>query len=552
MALQAKLISSLEKCFVDEHVSDKPTLQRASMLRNERYSFQVIFADDADYEFPNKFAKVEVRSELAPYVTMRIVEHVPNQMPCYPGMLDDDYLRTEPGLYPDPLVPMRKDGLVKPMNTVLRTIWMDIDPKDQVAAGVYPVEISLAYPDGEEVVLTLELTIMPADLPAQETIVTQWFHTDCLANYYNVPVFSEKHWEIVGNFMKMAAEHGQNVIYLPVFTPPLDTKVGGERTTVQLVDIVEDAQGYHFNFDKSDRWCELALGLGFQYFEVCHLYTQWGAAHAPKIYVEKDGALVKRFGWETDSLGEDYKSFLRSFLKAFIGHMKEKGWNKLCRYHISDEPFMEHLQTYRMAKENIADLLAGYVISDALSDFEFYKLGIVETPTPSSDHIQPFLDAGVKDLATYYCCGQWKDTSNRFLTMPGYRTRVLGVQMYRNDVDSFLQWGYNFYNNAGSVDAINPWLTSSGDYDWPGGDPFIVYPAPDGTPYASLRLLQFADAFQDIRALKLCEKLCGREFVNSLIDREGAVRFDKYPQNADYLLKLRQDVNAAIANAISK
>jgi len=135
--------------------------------------------------------------------------------------------------------------------------------------------------------------------------------------------------------------------------------------------------------------------------------------------------------------------------------------------------------------------------------------------------------------------------------MPGARTRILGVQMYRNDVNGFLQWGYNFYNNRYSTEAIDPWQTNTGDYFVPAGDTFIVYPGPDGNPIATMRLYQFADAFQDIRALQLCEKLKGRAFVNALIDRCGEVRFDEYPRGSEYLLSLREDINAAIEEAAS-
>ncbi len=135
--------------------------------------------------------------------------------------------------------------------------------------------------------------------------------------------------------------------------------------------------------------------------------------------------------------------------------------------------------------------------------------------------------------------------------MPGARTRIIGVQMYRNGVDSFLQWGYNFYNNRFSTHEINPWQTNTGDYFAQAGDAFIVYPNADGTPIASMRLLQFADAFQDIRALKLCEQLCGKEFVEKLIDRCGEVRFDEYPRGSAYILELREAINAAIAAAIA-
>ena len=32
-------------------------------------------------------------------------------------------------------------------------------------------------------------------------IVTEWFHCDCIANYYDLETFSPKHCEYIGKFM---------------------------------------------------------------------------------------------------------------------------------------------------------------------------------------------------------------------------------------------------------------------------------------------------------------------------------------------------------------
>lgn len=81
----------------------------------------------------------------------------------------------------------------------------------------------------------------------------------------------------------------------------------------------------------------------------------------------------------------------------------------------------------------------------------------------------------------------------------------------------------------------------------PAGDTFLVYPGMDGRPVETIRLKQFGEAMQDLRALKLCETLCGREAVFSVVDRCGPVRFDEYPKGESYLLELRQEVNKMIA-----
>ncbi len=545
--LKTKLVSSLDKPFLDETIDGKCEFISASMLKNERLSFQLLYTDTNDGEYRIKHARVSVSSVLEPYLRLRTVEQVQTLMPTYLGLYDKDYLRTEPGLYPDPILPLRDDNRVIVFGTRLYSIWVDVDPRGAVDAGEYPIRIALTDEDGSEASETFTVTILNADLPEQDFYVTQWFHTDCLANYYDVPVFSQRHWEIVEAFMRTAAENGQTAIYLPLVTPPLDTAVGGERTTVQLVDVAVRNGQYSFGFDKMDRWCDLAVSIGFKFFEVVHLFTQWGAAHAPKVMANVDGSYRRIFGWETDALGTEYRTFVRELLKAFLSHMRIRGLDRMCRFHISDEPSAEQLETYRAAKDSVSDLLEGYVISDALSSFEFYEQGVLETPTPAANHIQPFLDAKVKHLNVYYCCGQWEKVTNRFVAMPGARTRILGVQMYRNGVEGFLHWGYNFYNNRQSTAHVNPWQTNSGDYMVPAGDTFLVYPGMDGRPVETIRLKQFGEAMQDLRALKLCETLCGREAVFSVVDRCGPVRFDEYPKGESYLLELRQEVNKMIA-----
>jgi hypothetical protein len=91
-----------------------------------------------------------------------------------------------------------------------------------------------------------------AKLPKQKLIRTEWFHSDCLSTYYKTEAWSEKHWAAVGSFMKNAADHGINMILTPVFTPPLDTAVGGERPTVQLVDVKVFGRQVFLRFQKAE------------------------------------------------------------------------------------------------------------------------------------------------------------------------------------------------------------------------------------------------------------------------------------------------------------
>ena len=348
-------------------------------------------------------------------------------------------------------------------------------------------------------------------------------------------------------------KNGINLLLTPIFTPPLDTAIGGERPTVQLVGVTRNADTYDFDFTLLDRWIDMCDRQGIKYLEISHLFTQWGAMHAPKIMATVDGEHKRLFGWETDATSEAYRDFLRCFLTEFLAHMKRRGDDQRCLFHLSDEPsFTKHRESYEAARNIVADLLEGYTVMDALSNIKFYEEGLVQTPIPASNRIAPFLEAGVPNLWTYYCCGQQQDVSNRFVAMPAWRNRSIGMQFYKYDIVGFLQWGYNFYNNQLSRDSIDPYLELSANYAFPAGDAFSVYPAPDGTAYESTRIIVFHEALQDLAAMKLCERYYGKEAVVKAIEEVfgKSITFDTCAKSSEMMLRIRKAVNDMIKKAI--
>jgi hypothetical protein len=342
------------------------------------------------------------------------------------------------------------------------------------------------------------------------------------------------------------------MILTPIFTPPLDTAVGGERRTVQLIDVTVTDGGYKFGFEKLKRWVNMCLGCGVKYFEISHLFSQWGAVATPKIMATIDGRDEKLFGWDTKATGKEYTEFLQQMLPELLIELKALGVDEKCYFHISDEPQQEQMESYAAARNIVKDILKDYHMIDALSDYDFYKHGLVQEPVCANDHIEMFLKNRPEKLWTYYCTGQCVDVSNRFITQPGFRTRILGTQMYKYQIDGFLHWGYNFYNSEYSLYPLNPFECTDADGSFPSGDPFVVYPGADGKPLDSQRMMLMMEAFDDLRALTLMEKLTDRESVISVLDEAhvGEITFKKYPRSAEYIQNLRDRVNLEIAKAI--
>lgn len=528
------------------------------ILPGEKPAWQLVYYQQPDREDTNFRIPFQIEFSGTPCPPrMRKVELIPSDFPCYQHR-DENYLHPHPGLFPDLLVPMEAP-IIEPISGQYRSIWLDFPDTSSWPAGQYTLHCSISAPEiihlptGQEFTLDnaqdftccleLSLEVMPTPLPAQTLIHTEWFHADCVADYYNTPVFSEEHWACLEAQITMAAqEHSVNLLLTPIFTPPLDTAMNGERTTVQLVDITLEHGCYSFDFSRLQRWCEICKKAGIQYIELPHWFTQWGAEYTPKILVRENGDLQQKFGWHVQANSAEYREFLVQFVPALRTALQNYGYDANHTYfHISDEPSEKHLENYTTAKQQVADLLVGSPIIDALSELEFYQRGLIEKPVPANDSIQPFIDSGIQNLWVYYCCGQKVNVPNRFFAMPSARNRIMGVLLYLYKIEGFLHWGYNFYNSAYSLHKINPFITTHAQYMFPSGDAFLVYPGDKGVPFSSIRAEVQRIGFDDMRLLQQLEKTVGREKTINLVHECAGmehITFDSYPTEPSFFTLL--------------
>lgn len=533
-------VSSLQRVFLDgrcdltEHNCD-------SVLKGERYSYQIAYKSSEKF-----FAEIVIDSPLSQFITVRSVGNVPSELPVYES--DCEFCeRNEPGLFPDVLFPIENNRvLIKRQNYY--ALWITVDLPKDTDAGDYEIKIKLKK-DGETISENIfGLHVINAVLPEQKLIYTQWFHSDSIANYYKIPVFCEKFWALVESFIKAAVHTGVNMLLTPVFTPPLDTEIGGERLTVQLVDVKLENGKYSFGFDRFIRWVRLAQKCGIKYFEISHLFSQWGAKYTPKIVAEVNGRQERIFGWETSADSIEYAEFLSAFIPQLIKVIRSLGIEKSTFFHISDEPNEDQIESYSMAKRTVAPLLEDFPIIDALSDYSFYESGIINNPIPCTNDIESFIEKGFPHPWTYYCCGQGGKLSNRFFGMPLSTTRIIGFQLFKYGIEGFLQWGFNFYNSQYSLRSIDPFAVTDADSAFPSGDSFTVYPGKSGA-IESVRSEVFYQALQDMRALTLlCDRIGKKRTIAAVEADFGIITFFDYPRGTEKMLNLRKSVNNYLDN----
>lgn len=515
--------------------------EKGTCLANESFSFSFGFCNEAEELFPSD-PVLEIDSPIQDHLIVHLVEEVACTLPFRKNH-DEGYLISTPSLVGDLL--KDPDHLVLRFGTCQSAL---ITYDGGGAPGTYLITARIILADGRILgEATYELVVLPVELPPLDIHYTNWMHYDGIASYYGLEVFSPRYMKVLSSFLECAVKHGMDTLLVPMFTPALDTAVNGERLTTQLVDVEKKGDVYSFSFDRLIHFLRFAQNHGVKQFEMSHLFTQWGAEHAPKILDVHGNRL---FGWDTDSQSETYLHFLSLFLDQLTLRLESEGFEKdQVFFHLSDEPNALHVERYRFLKNAITPFLHGYPTMDALSEFSFAQENLVDIPAVALESVPKFLQNGKRDIYVYHCCAEDKDMlPNRFLSMPLDRLRVLGTQLYFLGVKGLLHWGYNFYNSGFSKRPIDPYLVNDAEGNFPSGDSFIVYPGRDEKAKGSLRLEALSAAFHDYRAFRLLESRFGRERVVSFLKEEGFEEdFSHYPAKKGYLADLRNRVNEAIA-----
>lgn len=539
MPITLKQISALEKVRAYEPLNHRE-FKSYSVLQGQRLSYQVVI-DTQDIR--ERRSKIWVESELGDFTRLYNVKEVIVDKPSREPVTDENYLLTEPGLLPDVLVPLDQQNETVAISGGNVIIWVKIDVPADFAPGKYNVKLCVtAGFEGNEPVesVDMEVNVLPALMPEQSLKYTRWFYADCIADIHGAEIFSERHWKLIEEYIKVATDEGINMILVPTHTPPLDTAEGTTRPCVQLIDIEKKGDTYIFGFEKFRRFIAICKKHGVKYYEMAHLFSQWGSKYAPNIMVSENGKTDYMFGWHVAADSEEYRGFLKQYIAAIFDELTREGIADYAYFHVSDEPHPENLDKYKIARDIIKPLIGNAKTFDALSHYEFCEQGLVECPVTSVGRIHKFLEHNIAEQWVYYCCGPERVFTNSFIAMPSCRTRILGFQIYKYDIKGFLHWGFNFYNSQISLYKLNPYHTTSSDRAFPSGDAYIVYPGNE-TAYPSIRAEITFEAMQDIRICRALEALIGREAVVALIDEAAGkpLRFDDYPDGNDFLEDLR-------------
>ncbi len=457
-------------------------------------------------------------------VRVRRVGYVPvphHNLPVIAGHTEGEL----PGFVGDPLFD-EDSATLWPGETI--AFWLTVRVSPDARPG--PRRVRLAVQVGDGIAARRDLVVRVADLcvqPRRDFPVTNWFYTDALLDRYGLRAFEPAFWTLVEKYVRNVVEHGQDTLYVPVFTPPLD----GVKRPTQLLKVARTGRdAYRFDWSDVRRGVRLADRCGVRQFEWCHLFTQWGAAHAIRVYHGQ--GLDERLLWPATAAatGRTYRAFLTRFLPELRRFCEREGILDRSLFHLSDEPHgAEHRANYARARAMVRGIAPWLRTIDALSEIDFAREGLVDMPVPSISTVMQFM-AEKRPCWTYFCCGPRGRFLQRLMDTPLAKIRMAGWLFYRTAVRGFLHWGYNYWYRRQSREMIDPFMVSDGlaGPGWAHGDPFLVYPGPDG-PINSVRWEVFGDSLGDYALLQTLD--VPRD-ANWLADLRA---YDDFPVSADWI-----------------
>lgn len=499
----------------------------ADVARGERFSFQVALRHEGAEPLSVRVASSapvgwRTRIRRVGYVPIR---HLNTETP-------DSEIEGRgaiPGYGPDPL--FDEDRLMLPPGET-HAFWITVTPNARARAGRQEIGLRIEPEQGRVREHRVGFEAFPLRLkPRRDFSITHWFYLDALIDWYRTDLFDSRFWDLLPAYLRNLVEHGQDTLYVPTFTPPLD----GVKRPTQLLKVARKPDGgYRFDWTDVRRFVRAARACGIRKFEWCHLFTQWGAREAIRVYEGQGAEEALLWPDGTGATSETYRQFLGAYLPSLRRFLTREGLMDSSFFHVSDEPHGDQIVDYRKARAVLTELAPWMPVMDALSDIEYGRSELTDIPVPSIRSALDFHREGIPSWC-YYCCGPRGAYLNRLTDTPLAKIAMHGFMFYRWPFAGFLHWGANYWYERGTRTLADPFqVQDAGAWpNWAFGDPFVIYPGEDG-PIDSIRWEVFGESLQTYALLQTLD-----------IDRDDPLlrpirSFEDFPKTEQWLRKTKR------------
>jgi len=305
-------------------VSEIVTAWSGSGWRGERVSAQVVLWSAANIE--------QIECEFTPFVctlSKNTIDVNISQARFVRYVLTDIF---EPGCgyrkpenFPVSLSPDMLDTL-KCFNleaNSVRPVWLTFNIPSNAAPGVYTATLNISARKQKTQKLTVNLEVLPQTLPDSKEWVFHldlWQHPSAVARINNVKQWSEEHWKLLENQMKMLADAGQKVITTTINKDPWNNQCFDPYD--DMIVWKKDTKGnWTYDYSIFDRWVELMKQLGVTKMINCYSMIPWNnELHYFDASVDSFINVSAKPG------SKEFIELWTPFLIDFRKHLEAKGW----------------------------------------------------------------------------------------------------------------------------------------------------------------------------------------------------------------------------------
>ena len=403
----------------------------------------------------------------------------------------------------------------------LQPIWVNCWIPQSAAPGIYRGELLVS--EGSHLLQRLILSIEVIDRVLPQP--SEWaFHLDlwqnpyAVARYYQVPLWSEAHFEAMRPLMKRLAEAGQKIITASIMHKPWNGQTEDYFDT--MVTWMKRADGtWAFDYTIFDRWVEFMMSVGIDKQINCYSMVPWKLSF--QYYDQATNSLkeIKTVPGE-----QEYEAMWIAMLTSFAKHLKEKGWFDRCTIAMDERPMevmQKTLKVIRKADPDFKVSLAGNYHAEIEPDLYDYCIVIGQN---FPEEVRLRRKAEQKRTTYYTCCTE--AYPNTFTFSAPAEAAWISYYVAKKQLDGYLRWAYNSW-------PLEP-LFDSRFRTWAAGDTYLVYPG-NRTCIRFERLIEGIQAHEKINILR-------REF-EAKGNRAGLKRIERLLE--PFSLSAVPDVSAA-------
>ena len=371
-----------------------------------------------------------------------------------------------------------------------RPLWIDIKVPATAVAGKYKSCLTVDA-DGQEMSLPLTVEVVERVLPEPK----EWaFHLDlwqnpyAVARYFDVPLWSQEHFDRMRPIMQRYALAGGKVITASIIQHPWNSQTYDPFESM-IAKMKQVDGSWHYDYTVFDKWVEFMMSVGVTEQIDCYTLVPW---HSQFEYYDCATNTVKHLKCKTTA--PEYRAFLLPFLKDFAQHLKSKGWFSRTCIAMDERPMDQLEAAWRVVTEADPGYriegAANYNIEQGSTGAKMYDISVGY----QYDLFDPAIVAERKQngqkLTFYTCCGPF--VPNTFTISNPVEAAFLGWHAAAIDYDGYLRWAFNSWGAAPCQDArFGGWLS---------GDAFLVYP--EGTSIRFERLTHGIQQYEKVRILR--------------------------------------------------